>query len=70
MLNINFFEQVEGAINVDIFETSGRLAGNYTLENSLNNKFQLNVSGMNGGMYIANVTTVNGDLMTYKFIVQ
>lgn len=69
VLNMKFNELAKGNVTVNIFETSGRNAGEYTFNVDSKKNHELDLSKLATGMYIANVM-VNGDLLSYQFMAQ
>ena len=67
VLNVSFNDNINGMANVQLFETSGKLVGDYDLAIDLTKSHNISVNELNEGVYIANIT-VNGLVKSYRFI--
>lgn len=68
MLKINFNEYAKGSSLVELYDINGKKTAQYELNLDENKNQQIELTDLNTGVYISNIT-VNGTLMTYKFMV-
>lgn len=68
-LTMKFNSLAKGMASVELFDIAGKPAGLYSLNLDENKDQSVDLSAASKGIYIANIT-VNGTLLSYKFMVQ
>ena len=66
---MKFNSLAKGMASVELFDIAGKPAGLYSLNLDENKDQSVDLSAASKGIYIANIT-VNGTLLSYKFMVQ
>jgi hypothetical protein len=69
-LTINTMEAVSGMVDVDIISLSGQVVQNTSFNAELNRNYEMDMSQLNTGVYIAKVSNERGFAQTMRFVVE